>query len=317
MKKLSSYLFIPLIMVLVASCSQGYHKTKSGLLYKIISDGKGQAVKKGDFLKFDFVQKVHDSVLRTNYGSVPAYSVVDSVKPTYDPTEIFINLHKGDSAVVVIMVDTLVRKFGGQLPPFLKKHDKIFLSLKVSDVFTSKDAVDKDREAERQKEVAKDDKAVSDFLATNKINASKTAKGTYVVVQNQGDGPAADSGKQVCLFYTGKSMFTGKVFESNITGPRKDTLKFVVGRKGMIPGMDDGIRLFKKGGKGILYIPGVLAYDAQNGPTGKPYEDLIFEINVVDVTEAPKEVARNPAQTLSPQQLQALKDRMQKNPNGK
>jgi len=43
---------------------------------------------------------------------------------------------------------------------------------------------------------------VGDYVASNKINAQKTAKGTFVEVKSAGDGPAVDSGKLgVCSLY--------------------------------------------------------------------------------------------------------------------
>ena len=64
MKKRASYLFVFLAFAALSACNNsGYKKTKSGLLYKIISDGKGSVAKRGEYLKFNIEQKVHDSVL--------------------------------------------------------------------------------------------------------------------------------------------------------------------------------------------------------------------------------------------------------------
>ncbi|MBS1667141.1 MAG: FKBP-type peptidyl-prolyl cis-trans isomerase [Bacteroidetes bacterium] len=325
MKKIPSYLFIAMIMLAAVSCSnQGFKKTKSGLLYKIISDGKSPQVKKGQFLKINysqkivFAQKTKDSLLFSTYGGVPGYAKVDSIGPIYNPAEVFDLLHKGDSLVIVLLADTLEAK-NGQLPPFIKKKDKVVISFKVLDVFDNQDLVAKDREDELQKEKGRESKAIEDYLSANKINAKKTALGTYVVVNTVGDGPAVDSGKQVSVMYTGKSFPDGKVFESNITGPRKDTMKFVVGRHTIIEGWDDGLRLFKKGGKGTLYIPAFLAYDAKPGPDNKPYENLIFDVEVVDVTDAPKETAHPGGQMpqMSPEQMKRLQEQMQRQQQGK
>lgn len=311
MKKISSYLFILVAIVLAFSCTnQGFKKTKSGLLYKIISDGKTPQVKKGDFIKINYVQKLRDSLLSTTYGSMPAYARIDSIGPVYNPAEVFPLLHKGDSLIVVLLADTLEHK-NGQLPPFIKKKDKIILAFKVLDVFTSQDLVGKDRENELQQEKSREIKAVEDYIAVNKINAKKTDAGTYVEIKNVGDGPAVDTGKQISVMYTGKLFPSGKVFESNITGPRKDTLKFVVGRHGIIPGWDDGLRLFKKGGKGTLYVPAFMAYDAQPaGPSHKPFENLIFDVEVVDVTAAPKETARSSMPQMTPEQMRQIQEQM-------
>ena len=301
MKKVSSYLLVMVVLFAAVSCSnQEYKKTKSGLLYKIISDGKGEPAKKGQFLKVNVVQKLRDSVLYSSEGSMPVYIPVDSARPVYSPTEIFPFLRKGDSAVVVELADTLQKKFGGQLPPFIKKKDKITIAFKVLDLFPTEDLLTADRNQETAKEKDREIKSMESYLANNKINAEKTTKGTYVVVQSPGEGTQVDSGKQVSVRYTGKLFPSGKVFESNATDQSKEPFKFVVGAGQIIQGWDDGLRKFKKGGKGTLYIPAFLAYDQQPGPGHKPYENLIFDIEIVDVTDAPK-AADKPAMPQMPQ----------------
>jgi len=292
MRQISSYFLASVFLLAAVSCTnQEYKKTKSGLLYKIISDRKGEPAKKGQFLKVNVVQKLRDSVLYTSEGSMPVYIPVDSARPVYSPTEIFPLLRKGDSAVVVEVADTLQRKFGGQLPPFIKKKDKITIAFKVLDLFSSEDALTNDRNREVTKEKEREISLVESYLSQNKINAAKTEKGTYVVVQSAGDGAQVDSGKQVSVRYTGKLLPSGKEFESNMKGPGNEPFKFVVGRGQIIPGWDDGLRKFKKGGKGTLYIPAFLAYDQQPGPGHTPYESLMFDVEIVDVTDAPAPAA--------------------------
>jgi len=297
--KTIAYVLFSLVLLGAVSCtSPEFKKTKSGLLYKIYSDGKGETAKKGQFLKINVVEKIRDSILYSSQGSVPVYMPVDSPRPVYSHTEILSLLRKGDSAVVVLLADSLIRKSGGQLPPFIKKKDKITISFRVMDVFASENLLTTDREAELAKEKEREVKAVEGYLADHKINAEKTAKGTYVVVQTLGDGPQVDSGKQVSVRYTGKLFPSGKTFESNMTGPGNEPFKFVIGQAQIIQGWDDGLRKFKKGGKGSLYIPAFLAYDqAPNGPSRKSFENLMFDVEIVDVTDAPK----TPAQPAYPQ----------------
>ena len=300
MKTIAYYVLSGLVLLGAVSCTNSaFKKTKSGLLYKIYSDGKGETAKKGQFLKVNVVQKIRDSVVLSTEGSFPFYMPVDSPRPVYSHTEILSLLRKGDSAVVVMLVDSLIRKFGEQgLPPYFKKKDKITISFRVLDLFASETLLAADREAEQNKEKEREVKAVEGYLADNKINAEKTAKGTYVVVQTLGDGPQVDSGKQISVRYTGKFFPSGKTFESNMTGPGNEPYKFVVGQAQIIQGWDDGLRKFKKGGKGSLYVPAFLAY-GQNpgGPSHKPFENLIFDVEIVDVTDAPK----TPAQPAYPQ----------------
>ena len=307
MKTISSCLLVcGLLLLGAASCTNSeFKKTKSGLLYKIYTDGKGPVAKKGEFLKFNFVQKLRDSVLATTYGAIPGYIPVDSPRPNYNPTEIFPMLRKGDSAVVVMLADTLQKKFGGQLPPFIKKKDKIIFSFKILDVFASQDLVMADRNQELSREKDREVAAVQGYLSSHNIQAQKTEEGTYVVVKEEGNGPRCDSGKQVSIRYTGMSIPTMKVFESNMTGPGNEPLKFVLGTHRVIPGWDDGLRMFRKGGKGTLYIPAFMAYNDQAMPGHKPFENLAFDIEVIDVTDAPPPPA-NPGLPGMPQQRPQL-----------
>ncbi|WP_431216663.1 hypothetical protein ACQ86N_20020 [Puia sp. P3] len=153
MKTIASYLLGGLVLLSAASCNHSeFKKTKSGLLYKIVSDGKGETAKPKQFLKASVTEKVRDSSLFSTDGKMPMYIPVDSARPIYSPTEIFTMLRKGDSAVVVQLADTLSRKMQGQLPPWLKKKDKIMVTFKVLDIFASEEALNNDRNQEMGKQ---------------------------------------------------------------------------------------------------------------------------------------------------------------------
>lgn len=295
------------VMLLMAACSGGgFKKTKSGLLYKVISDGKGKPAQRGQVLKFHVSQRLKgaskDTLLGDNYGKMPAYAQVDSIGPMYHPAEIFQLLRKGDSAVVVMLADTLIKKNPGGLPPFITKKDKIFITFKVLDVFVADSLAQQDQMAENTKEQARQQveqqklaaegeklkgpaaKEIEDYLAKNKINTQKTAGGTYVEIKELGTGLQAAPGKKLAVKYRGKLFPSGKEFESNMDGSRPP-YELVLGTASVIPGWDEGLAFFKKGGKGTLYIPFFQAYGDRPGPGQKPHESLIFDVEIVDVTE--------------------------------
>jgi FKBP-type peptidyl-prolyl cis-trans isomerase len=297
MKKLKACSLILSVILFAAGCTNnnGLKKTKSGILYKIISDNKGQPAKPGQYLKLNLIQKVKDSVIYNSAESMPAYVRVDSARPSYSVSEVFSLLRKGDSAVVILLGDSIAKKSGRPLPPNLKGKDKITFQFRVLDLFPTQDVLLADRQKEMSSEKERETKALEDYIAKNKINAQKTPEGTFVEIKSLGDGPAVDSGKLVSVLYTGKSFPSGKEFESNMHGPRSEPVKFIVGNtSGMIRGWDDGLRLFKKGGKGSLYIPAFLAYDANPGPSNKPFENLIFDVEIVDVVDAPPPTKQGP-----------------------
>ena len=304
--KRNNYL-LPLIAILVigSSCNNlDYKKTKSGLLYKIIHtpESKTSPVVAGNVLKLFYNQKLNDSLLQGNYGKMPSYVTVEANPGNvYNPSEIFTKLHKGDSAISVLLVDSLLRKgLMPQLPPFMKKGDRVIISFKVADVFTSDSlvkidtdkemAIEMDRQQKQnESEKIKEDKEMQDWLAKKGISAQRAPKGTFVHIQEAGTGMAVDSGKTVTIKYTGKKLADEQVFQSN-------SYTFVVGVGQAIGGWDDGLKFFKKGGKGTLYVPGVLAYGA-NPPQGspfKPYEALIFDVEVTDVKDTPAQQTAPP-----------------------
>ncbi len=292
MKQINSFLFAVLGILLLTACdNHGLKKTKSGLLYKIISDGKNPVVKRGQFMKLSFSQKIRDSILFSSASGMPAYVRIDSVPSNaYSPMEVFPLLRKGDSAVIVQLGDSIQRKSNQPLPPFIHKKDQIILTMRVDDVYETEAEVQKDKQAAAEVFHTKETKQVEDYLKEHNILATKTAMGTFVQVLTVGDGPLIDSGKQVSVIYTGKAFPTGKVFETNDEAG-KQPIKFVIGRRAIIPGWDDGLRLLRKGGTATLYIPAFLAYDAQPGPGKTPNENLIFNVRIVDVSDAPAESA--------------------------
>jgi len=305
-------------IVFLASCSNvDYKKSKSGLLYKIIRKGNSNdpVAKPGNVIKLNFIQKWNDSVLQTTYGKMPFFTRVDtSAVVNYSPSEILPFVRKGDSAVVVQMVDSLLnRGLQMQLPPSAKKGDRIIFTIKVVNVFTNDSLVQKDYEAEMKRDMPRQQKEMSEqlakekklrkeqqdkeeeelkrsgeidkeissmqsYLASKKINAQKTGKGTFVVVKEQGSGANASDGDSVTVKYTGKILATDSVFQTN-------SYTFPLGEGQVIQGWDEGIKLFKKGGKGTLYIPGFLAYGRSPRPGSpfRPFEALTFDIEILDI----------------------------------
>lgn len=302
MTKVSSFIVaIAAGAAILAGCNNmSYKKTSSGLLYKIISKGKTPLVKNGEIVKLHVTQKLNDSLLSSTYDKMPAYAKVDSSMKSakYDPTEILPLLHKGDSAIVVMMVDSLIAKAPpGMLPPYMKKGAKITIALKVLDVFSNDSLAQIDGEKEmaiakvRMEKEAEEKKIsapkeVEKYVTDKKINAHKVGEGTYVEIKSEGTGPVADSGKYITMRYTGKKMATGDIFESNMDAT-KPPFNFTLGIHQVIKGWDEGIKGLKKGTKATLYIPSTLAYGG-NPPPGssfRPYENLIFEVEVVDVAD--------------------------------
>jgi len=139
-----------------------------------------------------------------------------------------------------------------------------------------------DAELEKSGEKAKQVALVEDYLKKKGITASKTPLGAFFKMDNTGTGAPVSDGKYVTVKYTGKKVVNDSTFE----GPSSFTAKVGVG--GAIRGFEDGLKQFRQGGKGSIYIPGYLAY-GKTPPPGSPfkeYEPLYFEIEIAAVGDS-------------------------------
>lgn len=295
MKKVFLYCSAIAALAAMQSCKNAsYEKTKSGIMYKIISDKKGETVKIGQFIKLHYQQKLKDSVMYNSFNSVPTYARVDSIGADYNPLEVFPFLRKGDSVVIIQMADTIAKKVGG-MPPIMKKGDQLFLTMRVVDVFADEAAVEADRKKEMDAFQVKEGKVIEKYLADKKIKAQPAGNGgVFVEVTSEGTGLVADSGKAVSVMYTGTLMDGGKEFDSNrdtTKNPGGTPLTFTIGQGQMIPGFEQGVTGMKKGTKAKLFIPSALGYGQRPMPGGKGFDNLVFDIEVVDVKPAPAAAA--------------------------
>jgi FKBP-type peptidyl-prolyl cis-trans isomerase len=310
---------LAIAILIAASCDKmTYKKTKSGLAYKIFpSKGKDSLMKLGDIVKFNYTIMYNDSLMDrfNSYGKMPGYVKVQPFeKPTYDFQELLPLMRKGDSAVTVQMTDTLMKLQSPLLPPNPKKGGRLTMTVKIVDVFKADSVamvdfnkeLEKDRprqeeeqrkemarmqkeqeeqrikeeqELEKSGEIAKELREMEQYLAARKITAQKTGKGTYVLIKEQGTGAAAANNKYVNVRYTGRILTTDSVFQSN-------SYAFQLGKGAVIRGWDEGLLLFKQGGKGTLFIPGFLAYGKNPGPGSKPFEALVFDVELLEVSDS-------------------------------
>ena len=212
-----------------------------------------------------------------------------------------------------MIVDSLKAKgMIGEFPPFMKKGDRLVTYVKVIEVFKNDSTYRADVSAETEKyrplqmkeqeeqmakmmeqqkqqrmmedmemeksgEAAKGITAMEAYLKGKNITAQKTGKGTFVEIKEQGTGALADSGKYVTVKYTGRTLEKDSVFDSG-------TYPLQLGLGQVIPGWDEGLKLFRQGGKGTLYIPGFRAY-GKNHPQFKPFQAMIFDVEMLNVSD--------------------------------
>lgn len=115
----------------------------------------------------------------------------------------------------------------------------------------------------------------------SKQNFTKTETGLKYADILKGTGKQPQAGEKVQVHYTGW-LTNGKRFDSSVL--RKKPFVFVIGKKQVIPGWDEGVMSMREGGVRQLVIPPQLAYgDRGIGGVIPPNATLIFEVQLLQI----------------------------------
>lgn len=262
---------------------KGYKHLASGIDYKIVKDIKGKkAANNGDIMLLHMTWKAKDSVYfdsRKIYNGEPfPYNIGNPQFPA-DPVEVLKMLTAGDSAVILVPVDSF--KKSGQKVPGGGDYKMMEFNIQVVAVKTQKELKD---EAEAQR--VTDDSLIRDHLKRNKIEAKKTASGLYYVIEKEGTGDNIKFGQLASILFIGKTL-DGKVFDANM-GPEatsKNVFDVEVGRKHVLKGWNEGFPLLKDGSKATFYIPSHLAFGNAAKDKVPPNSVIISHIEVQKVKD--------------------------------
>jgi FKBP-type peptidyl-prolyl cis-trans isomerase FkpA len=319
-------------IVALSACTTPFKKAKDGSEYKVISNKSGKLVEKGNFLEMNGTAKYKDSLLFSSLeDGMPQYGMYDTAAFQGPIKEAFAVLHVGDSVIIRMPTDSIIAKGQAQGATFIKKGQYIYQTYKVVNVYTTKEQTDSAQKthmaaakanatkkqlgaiekqlAENKSQIDKDSKVIEEYLAKNNLKATKAKWGTYIVTQTEGTGDKIGSANVASVNYTGKTLDSNKVFDSN-TDPKfkhMEPLDVNMSQLGGIAlGWIDAIAELKKGSKATIYIPSSLGYGKSGNPQAgiNPDAILVFDMNIVDVISEEVAMAKQQAMQQQMQQMQ-------------
>lgn len=128
---------------------------------------------------------------------------------------------------------------------------------------------------DNQREIDAD--LIREYIEANNLDAQSTGSGLHYVIEEPGSSERPDLLSTVRVIYTGR-LLDGFEFDSSNGSIREFRLAQ------LIPGWQEGIPLFGKGGKGILIIPSHLGYGPSVIPGSgiPPNSVLVFDMELVD-----------------------------------
>ncbi len=342
---MKQFIYLSAICILALSaCTGAFKKGSDGLEYKIIPTGSGKPVSYGEFMQIHIKQVYggdKDSVLMDSRDYMSRIQLLDSVSMPPSYFNILKQLKKGDSLVIRLLTDSAFKNAQQGMPPFAKKGKYMYTYVSLINVFETRDQADSANKAEtilakpriykkqveeiekdlatKKDQLAADSKLIEDYLAKNNIKAEKTKWGTYVAITTEGTGNKLTADEIAAVNYTGRTLDSGRVFDSN-TDPKFNHVELFdvnLGQLGsVIPGWTDALLQMKKGTKATVYIPSSLAY----GPGGrgdaiKPNASLVFDMEVVNtLTEAELEAKQKMQQEEMMKKMQEGQNKMPEAP---
>ncbi|MFO7868982.1 MAG: FKBP-type peptidyl-prolyl cis-trans isomerase [Bacteroidales bacterium] len=140
------------------------------------------------------------------------------------------------------------------------------------------------------------------FLAANaqKEGITTTESGLQYEIIEEGSGKSPEMHDTVTVHYHGTTI-DDSVFDSS---KGKEPATFVIGQ--VIEGWNEALQLIKEGGKMKIYVPYKLGYGAESKGKIRPFETLIFDIELLNVKEgeAPEMDQQQMMQQMMQQQQQ-------------
>ena len=139
------------------------------------------------------------------------------------------------------------------------------------------------------------DEEIRTYLDSKGLTAEKTGSGLYYIIDKPGAGENPDIRSTVTVhyhgYYTDGEVFQrmsqrllhgyytdGEVFDSSVDRGKPSEFPL----RNVIEGWQEGIPLFKRGGKGVLLIPSHLAYGASPPAGIRDNAVLVFDIELFD-----------------------------------
>jgi FKBP-type peptidyl-prolyl cis-trans isomerase len=284
MRKILGVLFSA--TVLMTACTKDKVEVIEGVKIQIHShDNNAKKLKDGDIITFDLVIKNGaDSVLQdTRKDGQPGKGMVQApqaapgaFKGTFENGLRLLSI--GDSATILVPIDSLAKTVQAPLPPFLKPGTDLKYTVKILKVQSKAEF---EKEMAGQAEKAKADAAkllaqqpamIDAYIAKSGKKFTKTASGLFVSIEKPGQGASPKMGESWMTNYRG-TFLDGKEFDKG------SNTEMPLGQ--MIPGFNEALTLLKAGGKGVFVIPSQLAYGDQGRGPIPANSVLVFEVEVL------------------------------------
>jgi len=268
----------------------GFQKTENGLFYTLEQEGSGDFPQSGQYVKIHYTGKffdgkVFDSSHQRNESFI--FQLGEGrVIPGWDQGIPLFRVGSKGSLYIPPELGYGEQGAGGVIPP----NSSLIFDIEVLDI-VSEAEYQQYMQAKREEylkllqeqqleQLQQEARQIHQFCLQQGWDAQMTNHGLFYVIEREGSGPQPKAGQTIQVHYTGK-LLDGQVFDSSYQ--RGQPFSFELGAGKVIQGWEEGLALFREGGKGQLVIPSLLGYGSQQVGPIPPNSILWFEVELVKV----------------------------------
>ena len=259
--------------------------TESGIIV-LEKTGKGKMAKMGEYVNFDFTMcSPEGDTIMNSFGIEPVEMQYGEEFIGEGFSEAIGMVPEGGTLRCVIPSSLAFDSTGYE--QFIKPYTPMVVLLKMNKVMDKatyekrQAALMAEKEAEKNRLMALEDKAIADYIKANGVTETPTETGLYIFRQENGEGDIAQWGDEVGVHYVLKNL-KGEQLESSYDYDRP--MYFKIGNGEMIPAIEEAVMTMAKGAKVTLLTPSSLAFgDYDLGETLPPYSSLLIDLELVEI----------------------------------
>lgn len=263
----------------------GFSTSATGVDYMFHEKGTGKKTRRGEvaMLQMQLHNQQGKRIAASDYDAGLYGHIINGkslLGRQIDP--ILLNAQVGDSLTIRVKAAYLFSHTF--IPKGIHKDDLLDCFIRIKDVleFSAyqvwKDEADAEKAIQRK---ASNQQAILAYLEENGIQATKLQGGVYCAIRKQGKGIKPKNEDLVKLDYTVYNLNGAKIDASY---DRNQAFQFVIGRKGVIDGLDIAVREMQKGAEATILIPSEMAYGAESKSKVLPaHSNLRFEMKLLEI----------------------------------
>lgn len=126
--------------------------------------------------------------------------------------------------------------------------------------------------------IQKDRERIENYAERRNLEMTESPSGLWYRIISEGEGELLKDNERVFMEYS-CSLLDGTVcYSSDESGPKE----LILGRSEMAPGLNQGLRMLKRGGEAVFIIPPYLAYGLKGDGNKIPARSVIvYEIEIL------------------------------------